>query len=214
MTTLDASRLFEIFQGTPTTVDEEVTILGLGPTGDATLRRRLVHPDAANFEPILYWKMPDRIINMDNEALSTPITAVLRALDGSQVSRFAEDVPDVIVTEVWLGSDTVFSMPGFQFRQLYEYLRNPPTWDPADPVYIQYSPQDKNAKTWNVELLRLAVGAGGDPSQLFDVTEFFPPGAGSAQADPLAYLDEAFANEGSGLLDRTVVFQMKLVSEV
>ena len=32
-----------------------VTILGLGPTGDATLRRRLVHPDSENFEPILYF---------------------------------------------------------------------------------------------------------------------------------------------------------------
>jgi len=214
MTIIAGSRLFEILQGTPTTEDEEVTILGLGPTGDATARRRLVHPDAVNFEPILYWKMPDRTFNMDNEALRAPITAVLRALAGSQVTRFDEVVADVIVTEIWMGSDTAFSMPGFQFRQLYEYLINPPAWVPAAPVYIQYSPQDRNTKTWNVELVRMALGTGGDPTQLFDLTEFFPPGVGSGQGDPLAYLDEAFLNEGSGLLDRTVVLQMKLVSEV
>lgn len=214
MTTLTSSRLYEIFLGTPTTDDEDVTILGLGPTGDATAKHRLVHPDSENFEPILYFLNPDRVMGMDNEALHSPITAVHRALEGSLVTRFEGDMTDVIVTEVWLATDNKFSMPGFQFRQLYEYLVNTPAWVPANPIYIQYSPQSKNQKTWNVELLRLVVGSGGDPSQLFDVMEFFPGGVGSAQGDPLAYLDEAFANEGSGLLDRTVVLQMKLVSEV
>lgn len=216
MTTITGSRLYQIFAGAPVTVDEEVTILGLGPTGDATLRRRLVHPDSENFEPILYWSNPDRTFNLDNEVLRAPITAVLRALEGSAVTRFDELVADVIITEVWVGTEQKFSMPAFVFRQLYEYLINPPAWAPAAPVYIQYSPQDKNPKTYNVELLRLAVGSAGDPSQLFDVTEFFPvgQGAGQAQADPLESLDEAFANEGSGLLDRTVILQMKVVSEV
>ena len=214
MTTLIGSRLYEIFQGTPTTVDEAVTILGLGPTGDATARRRLVHPDAANFEPILYFMNPDRTLNLDNEVLRAPLTAVHRMLEGSAVSRFEQVDADILITETWQGSSQKFSMPGFMFRQLYEYLLNPPAWTPSAPVYIQYSPQDKNPNTYDVELIRLVVGSGGDPSQLYDVTEFFPPGAGAAVADPLAGLDAAFANEGSGLLDRTVLFQMKIVAEV
>lgn len=213
MTTLTASRLYEIFEGTPATEDEEVTILGYGPTGDATEKRSLVHPDSVNFPPILYWKNPDRTFNMDNDALRAPIADALRALEGSQVVRFSEVVADVLITEVWRGSDGEFSMPAFQFRQLYEYVINPPDWAPASPVYVQWSPQDKNAKTWNVELLRLVVG-GGQPGALFDVTEFFPPGSGAAQGDPLASLDDAFLNEGSGLIDRTVTLVMKLVSEV
>lgn len=213
MTTLTASRIYEIFEGTPTTVDEEVTILGLGPTGDATARRRLVHPDSVNFEPILYFQNPDRTFNLDNEVLLAPLVNVMRALEGSATTRFESVLADAIITEVWSGSDQKFSMPGFMFRQLYEYLANPPEWSPSSPVYIQWSPQDKNAKTYNVELVRLFVGAGGDPTQLFDVTEFFPPGQGSGTADPLAVLDDAFAVEGSGLIDRTVVLQMKIVSE-
>lgn len=214
MTTINGSRMYEIFQGTPTTIDEEVTILGLGPTGDATLRRRLVHPDSANFEPILYFQNPDRTFNLDNELLRAPITAILRALEGSAVTRFEQVDADVVITEVWIGSTQKFSMPAFLFRQLYEYLLNPPAWTPGSPIYIQYSPQDKNPNTYKVELIRLVVGSGGDPSQLYDVTEFFPAGAGSAVADPLAGLDAAFANEGSGLLDKTVLFQMKIVAEV
>lgn len=214
MGTASSSRLYQIFLGAPATDDEAVTILGLGPTGDATARRRLVHPDATNFEPILYFQNPDRTMNIDNELLRAPIASVLRALDGSAVVRFDEVDADVLITEIWLATDGKFSMPAFLFRQLYEYLINAPAWDPASPDYIQWSPQDKNAKTYNVELIRMAVGGGGDPTQLFDVTEFFPPGSASAQGDPLASLDLAFANEGSGLLDRTVLFQMKIVSEV
>lgn len=213
MTTLSGSRLYRVWLGTPTTADEGVTILGMGPTGDPLERRRLVHPDAVNFPPILYFQNPDRTFNMDNDALRAPITQVIRALSGSVVTRFDEELADVIVTEVWTGSDEKFAMPGFQFRQLYEYVINPPAWVPSNPVYVQYSPQDKNAKTFNVELLRLAVGAGGDPTQLYDVTEYFPAGQGGAY-DPLAMLDDGFAVEGSGLIDRTVVLQMKIVSEV
>ncbi len=129
------------------------------------------------------------------------------------MTRFDQVDADVVVTEVWIGSDQKLSMPAFMFRQLYEYLVNPPDWAPSAPVYVQWQPQDKNAKTYNVELLRLVVGSGGDPSQLFDVNEWFPQGTGSA-VDPLASLDAAFALEGSGLLDRTVLFQFKIVSEV
>ena len=65
-----------------------------------------------------------------------------------------------------------------------------------------------------IEPLRLTVGGGSDPTQFFDVTEFIPVGAGSAQGDPLASLDETFASEGGGLIDRAMTFRFKILSEV
>lgn len=214
MATISSSRMYQIFQGTPVTATVTPTILGMGPTGDPTLRRRLVHPDSANFDPIVYFSNPDRTFNMDNEALLAPIASVFRALDGSLVTRFESVTADAVITEVWVAEGTKLAAPVFLFRQLYAYLHNAPAFDPAAQTYITWQPQDKNAKTYNVELVRLAVGTGADPTQLYDVTEFIPKGAGSAQGDPLASLDDTFANEGGGLLDKTMTFQFKIVSEV
>jgi len=213
MATLSGSRLYEIFLGTPISVSVTPTILGLGPTGDATLRRLLTHPDSANHDPIVYWSNPDRTFNMDNEVLLDPLASVMRALDGSLVTRFDSVTADAVITEVWLAEGKKMSAPAFMFRQFYEYLKNPPAFSATAQKYIVWTPQDKNMKSYNVELVRLAVGSGG-PGQLYDVTEFIPPGAGSAQGDPLASLDETFASEGGGLLDKTMTLQFKLVSEV
>lgn len=214
MATISTTRLYQIFQGSPITATATPTILGLGPAGDPTSRRRLVHPDAANFDPIVYWSNPDRTFGIDNELLLPPIAGVARALDGSLVTRFDAVTADVVITEVWIAEGSKMACPVFLFRQLYEYLQNPPAFNAASQTYIQWSPQDRNAKTYNVELVRLQVGSGGDPTQLFDVTEFVPRGAGAAQGDPLAGLDDTFANEGGGLLDRTMTFTFKVVSEV
>lgn len=214
MATFSGSRLFQIFQGTPVTATATPTILGLGPTGDATLKRRLVHPDASSFDPIVYFQNPDRTFGVDNEILLPPLTGVRRALTGSLVTRFEQTAPDVIVTETWTAEGGNFSVPAFMFRQLYEYIANPPAFDAVAQSYITWQPRDRNPKTYNVEMLSLRVGSGTDPTQLYDVTEFIPRGVGSAYGDPLATLDDTFANEGGGLLDRTMILQMKIVSEV
>lgn len=214
MATLTSSRLYQIFQGTPVTATATPTILGMGPTGDPLLRRRLVHPDSANFDPIVYFSNPDRTFNIDNEVLLAPTSAVLRALEGSLVTRFESVTADAIITEIWTAEGSKLSAPAFVMRQLYAYIHNTPAFNPAAQEYIRWYPQDKNTKGYDVELLRLAVGTGSNPAQLFDVTEFIPAGAGSAQGDPLASLDATFANEGGGLLDRTMVFQFKIVGEV
>lgn len=207
MTTLSGSRLYEIFLGSPTTTTSSLTLLGTGPTGDPALRRRLVHPNAA-LAPIVYWQNPDRTFNLDNEVLRAPIAELHRTLTSSALVRFAEVDADVVITEVWLASDQRFSMPGFLFRQLYEYLINPPAFDPITPSYIQWEPRDRNPKAYYVEMLRMVVGSGGDPTQLFDLTEYFPP------AGELDLLDDGFLNGGSGLVDRTVVLQFRIVAEV
>ncbi len=214
MATIEATRLYQIFQGSPITVTATPTILGLGPAGDPTSRRRLVHPDSGSFDPIVYWSNPDRTFGMDNEVLLPAIAGVSRALSGSLVTRFDAVTADAVITEVWTAEGDKLSAPAFLFRQLYEYLKNSPAFSPTAQTYIQWSPQDRNTKTYNVELVRLAVGSGSDPTQLFDVTEFIPAGVGSAWGDPLASLDDAFANEGGGILDRTMTFSFKIVSEV
>lgn len=214
MGTFSSSRLYQIFQGTPVSASVTPTVLGMGPTGDPLLRRRLVHPDSANFDPIVYFSNPDRTFGMDNEVLLAPISEVLRALEGSLVTRFDAFTADAVITEVWIAEGTKLSAPAFLFRQLYAYLWNPPDFDPGSQEYIRWYPQDKNTKGYDIELVRLAVGSGGDPTQLYDVTEFIPAGVGSAQGDPLASLDATFANEGGGLLDRTMVQQFKIVAEV
>lgn len=212
MATFNAGKLYGILQGTPAQVVDTTTILGVGPTGNAALRRRLVHPDSITFPAVVYFQNPDRTINLDNEPLRAPIAQAIRTLSTSATVRFDEVVGDVVVTEIWEAGQGKFAMPGFLFRQLYDLLMNPPTFVPAAPVFIQYEPRDRNPNVYNVELLRLLVGSG-DAGALFDVTEFVPQGAGSAQ-DPLATIDDAFAQFGGGLIDRTVVLSMKIHSKV
>ena len=213
MTTIVGSRTVQIGAGTTVTVQETATVLDLGPGGSALLRLRLVHPDPEVQAPLLYFSNPDRTINMDNEVLAAPITSVVRALTGSAVIRFDRTLADVVITEVWTASAEKYAIPAFFARQLYNYLLSPPVFNPVVPVFVQWTPQDKNAKTYNVELLALAIGSGSGGG--FDFTEFIPPGTGATQqAGPLDVVDAAFEVDGSGLVDRPVAFSFKIVSEV
>ncbi len=210
-----ATQIYEIMQGSPTIVGSTLSILGTGSAGTPGAKHILTHPTAA-LAPITYITNPDRILNLDNEVLISPLIATVLTLEDRKVFRFEGALADTIITEIWVASGPKVAMLTAQARLLYDYWRNLPVFSPTTPVFIQYQPRSRNAKTYNVEIISLSIGGGGgggDTSGQFDLTDVRPPGGladGGDTVEPFQGLDLA----QSGVVDRTVTFQMKIVSEV
>lgn len=207
-------RVYEIFQGTSTTVSTETTLLGIGSAGDPAAKRRLIHPDTANLPPIVYNTNPDRTTNLDNEVLVAPLVSVDRTLDSTRVTRFETKLEDRIVRETWLADQAKAAMPTALFRKLYEYLVNPPAFDPLNPVFIQWEPRDKvvnsdgTPRAFNVELVGLTVGQG-ETGQEFDLVDVRSRGGDIFRAG-----FDGLEAEPTGVVDRTVTLTFLVVSEV
>lgn len=207
--------LIVIQQGAAVVAEEEVTFLGIGSAGDPTACRRLVFP--ANISPLLApivyaigasCANPDRTFNLDNSVLPHPITEKVRTLGTTKVVRFEEQDEDVIVTEVWEGSDTDLRMTSALFRMFYEYLINAKLVPSIGPDFITWEPRDRTDRIYNVELLSLEVGGGGG-EQRFDVVDLRDPGGSEIQTatDPINLTP-------TGLIDREVRLRMRIISEV
>jgi len=213
-----ASALFTIKLGTSTTVTTDLILLGSGSQGDPYAQRVLTHPDGANFSPIVYWNNPDRSFNIDNDVLRAPVNRTVLTETGTRVISLDRFEEDTIITEIWSAAEGLkFAMPTFLFRQLYEYYVNRPALSITNQEYIQWQPRDKNSNTYNVIILRLAVGGGDQNNQLFDIADFRPVGGvndprGNAGTifGPLDDLDVT----PTGVIDRSVVFQFKIVNTV
>ena len=209
------TQIYEIMQGTPTVVSSTLSILGTGSAGTPGAKHVLTHPTGA-LAPITYITNPDRILNLDNEVLISPLIATVLTLEDRKVFRFEGALADTIVTEIWVASGPKVSMLTMQARLLYDYWINQPVFSPTTPVFIQYQPRSRNAKTYNVEIVSLSIGGaggGGDTSRQFDLTDVRPPGGladGGDTVEPFQGLDLA----QSGVVDRTVTLQLKIVSEV
>jgi hypothetical protein len=212
-----ASREYEIFLGSPVTEDLGITFVAIESSGDPRALSRLVHPDAS-LAPIVYWSNPDRRINFDQDVLISPLTSTRRMLEGTQTVRFERTINDMVITEMWRAAEgTRLSVPTSFFRLLYEYLINPPAYSATAQTYIQWEPRDRNSKAYNIELLRLVVGGGAQSNQIYDVVDLRPeggwndwrgvPGDGAAPLDNIGYTL-------TGALDRTMIQQFKIVSEV
>ncbi len=211
--------LIIINAGPPVVAEEEVTFLGIGSAGDPGACRRLVFP--ANVTPLLppivysvggLCRNPDRTFNLDNDVLPHPITSAVRTIGSTRVIRFEERTEDVIVTEVWEGSNTLFPMTTALWRQFYEYLVNADLIPGGGPDFITWEPRDRTARIYNVEILSLSVG-GGDGEARFDVVDFRDAGGlndGGTIANALDNLNLL----PTGMLDRTVELRMRIVSEV
>lgn len=208
-------RIYEIFQGSPVEAADSTTILGTGSAGTPGAARRLVHPDSDNIPPLSYPLNPDRTFNLDNEVLRVPFSSTVLTLSDRKLVRFEGNLADAVVTEVWIADGVKASMPTFFFRLLYEFLANPPAFDPITPDFIQWEPRDRSGKVYNVQIIDLSVGQspGGDVLQKFDVNDGIVPGGASDGGDTQHGLD-AFDDAGGGVMDRTVFLQMKVVSEV
>lgn len=205
-----------IQQGAAVVAEEEVTFLGIGSAGDPDACRRLSFP--ANVSPLLapiiysidgVCANPDRSFNIDNDVLPHPLTNAVRTLGTTKVVRFEEEEDDVIVTEVWEGSNARLAMTTALFRQFYEYLINGDLI-PSDGTlgFIQWEPRDRNDRIYNVTLLSLTVGAGSG-EQRFDVKDLREPGG-----DEILTALGSINPEPTGAIDRQVTLRMRVISQV
>lgn len=207
-------RVFQIGQGTPVVATATLQLLPTGVSGSRGALRRLVHPDAATFPPVVYYRNPDRLYNFDGEELRHPITAAVRTLTATRTVRFEEETGDVVVVEEWT-ADGGLSVPLFLFQQLYEYLVNPPDNDPLAPSYILWEPRDQTTDVWRVELLQLQVG-GGSPGR-FSMRRWQAGGGPNDPRVPGALVltpTDVMDVSPTALLDQPVFLTMRLVSVV
>lgn len=211
--------LIAIQQGDPVIAEEAVTFIGIGSAGDRGACRRLVYPAAVTplLVPIVYsvaglCRNPDRTFNLDNVVLPHPTARVVKTLGSTRVIVFDEADEDVIVTEVWLGSDTQAAMTTALFRMFYEYLINAPPYDPAQTDFITWEPRDRTDKVYNVELVSLSVG-GGEGATRFDVVDFMEDGGINNGGDYENAMDSLNLLP-TGIIDREVQLRMRIISEV
>lgn len=199
--------------------EDEVTFLGIGSEGDAGACRRLVFPASVTplLPPIVYsivgiCKNPDRTLNLDNAVLPHPITEAVRTLGSTRVVRFEEQDEDVIVTEIWEGSQRLLSMTTALFRQFYEYLINAKLIPSIGPDFIRWEPRDRTDRIYNVELLSLSVGGGSDEKR-FDVVDLKDAG-GLAGGGTIENALDGLNPVLTGVVDREVELRMRIISEV
>ena len=204
-----SARFFQIALGLETVQASTTTILGSGTEGTVGARRVLTHPDAENFPSLVYYRNPDRDINIDNDVLFGPLNQVFMTESTTQVVRHTRGISDVIVTEQWVGGRGRASMPTSFFRLLYEYFVNPPPPVPDAQTYITWQPRDKNTETYNVELVSLEAGRGGLNSE-FEVPNITESG-GSVLARAIDGVDPGVE---TGLMDVPVTLTMRIVSKV
>jgi hypothetical protein len=204
-----STRIVFIGLGVPTIASSSLVLFDSGQAGTLGAQRILTHPDGVNFAPINYYKNPTRTFNLDNEVLPAPITESVLTLSSRKVIRFERTLEDVVVTEVWEGAEgSEASMPTFLFRQLYEYLRNPPPFDTDAQTYITWQPRDRTLKVYNVQFYRLTVGGGSDEEQVFDIDDRRLPDSVQI-AHPLESLDVS----PTGLITRNVEVKLRVHSE-
>jgi len=207
------NRIYQIGQGTPVVAESTVQLLSAGLTGSKGAKRRLVHPDSATHPTLTYYKNPDRTVNFDQDILRHPIASAIRTIGGTVVVRFEELDEDVIVSEVWEAGGG-FSMPVFQFRDLYNLFLNPPAFAAVGQLYTRWEPRDETDDAYHVELLDLQVGGGGLGK--FDVKKWCADGGPNdpnlpgAIANPLDSLDVS----PTALIDQQVTLVLRIVEKV
>ncbi len=204
-----SERTIFIGLGIPVTATVEPILFESGQSGTLGSKRILTHPLGATFSKITYYKNPTRTFNLDNEVLLAPTSNTIKTIGSRQLIRFENELDDIIVTEVWEGAENrQAAMPTFLFRQLYEYLVNPPIFDPIAQTFITWEPRDRATKTYNVQLYQLRVGGGGSEEQVFDIDDRRLPDSVEIK-HPL----ESFDVTPTGLITRNVEVKLRIVSE-
>lgn len=205
-------RIFQLGQGTVEEAVAEVQLLPSGLTGVQGSLRRLVHPSLGLLPPLVYYRNPDRTFNFDADVLRHPIAAVTRTLSTSKTVRFEEVTEDVVVTERWEAAGGL-SMPVFMFRQLYNYLNNPPPFSAAAQTYIIWEPRDETDFTYEVEILGLQVGSG--PGK-FSIKKYQARGGPSDPTNPGTQDTPTDSMDvvPTAILDQPVDLTMRIISRL
>lgn len=203
-----ASSTLLIALGTPTTVVSTLTILSVGSDGDPTAKGLLTHPDSANFVPIIYARNPDFTSNLDNDILIAPDARIVQTSTAGKLVRTEGVLSGVEVVETWGAQPgSRISMPTFFFRQLYEYLINPPAFDATTQTFITWTPRYRSLLTWNVHLFKIIVGSGSGAA-------VFTPHEFTGIAGPIRSAFEDQDVNPTGFMDQAVSVHFHIVSEV
>lgn len=203
-------RIYQLQQGVPITSAPTIQLLPSGLVGTRGALRTLVHPTSATFPQITYYKNPDVTVNYDSDTLRTPIVDVVRTLSSSKLVRFEEVVEDVVVQEIWQPGGGL-SMPVFLFRQLYEYVLNPPPFDTVAQTYIQWAPRDRSDQVFDVQLIGLQAGNGGYR------TRYFQARGGpndAAVPGPVLTPTDTMDVSPTAIMDEVVTLTIRIVAEV
>ena len=203
-----ASSLLFIGLGAPTVVTPSLTILSVGQDGDPAASGLLTHPDSANFPAIAYSRNPDFTTNLDNLVLTAPSARLVKTGSSSKLVRSEGLLVDVICEETWGGQEgRRAAMPTFLFRQLYEYLVNPPAFSATAQTYIVWAPRYRSLLSYNVHLFEIVVGSGSGAS-VFNVNEL--RGIAGSIANPFEQMDVT----PTGWIDQSVTVKLHVVSQV
>ena len=204
------TRIVFLELGVPTVSQSTLVLYETGQAGEVGAKRVLTHPNGDDFSAIAYYKNPTRTFNLDNQVLVAPRSDAVPTLGSRQVVRFERGIDDVIVTEVWEGAENRrAAMPTSLWRQLYEYLRNPPAFDPVTQTFITWAPRDRTTLVYNVQLYQIRVGGGGSDEQIFDIDDVRLP-ASTEVKNPLETMDVT----PDGFLTRNVQVKLHIVSLV
>lgn len=191
---------YEIVLGTSVTETTQYTVLEAGAQGTPSALRTLLHPDSLS-PLVTYQRNPDRTINFSVDPLFVPSHALEKTAGTTLPFITPNSISDVVVTEIWEGSNRRASTTGAFLRRLRELIINPPDFSPGPDDYVIWAPNDlvDDGRTYYVVLLDLRVGG---QSLKLDVKEY-----------GIGHFDD-FDTVTTGILDRTVELDMLLRSEV
>ncbi len=215
-----ANSLIIYQQGVPIVIEAFPVFIGTGSEGTPGACRRLVFPPALSplLAPIIYQTSaagsclnPTRTFNFDKSPLFHPITRTQLTIGSTRDLRFTTAIEDVIVTELWDGSDQESSMPTSFFRLLYEYLINSPPFVDGQTNFIVWEPRDRSTTIYNVSLLSLTVGGAQDETR-FDIVDLRDPG-GLTDGGNIENAVDSLNTLPTGLIDREVRLRMRIISE-
>lgn len=147
MSTLTSSATLTIAAASVAVESVNLTVLPVPASN--TGRGRLIHPSIGTYD---YTRGPDEWVNLDGDAIVSPIWASTKTLLGAANTLFMGDIRDVVVEERWTQA---ICCEISHLRALMAMWMNPP--DPS-VAYVQWYPTYSSIQGFNVVLLGLTLG--------------------------------------------------------